>query len=174
MTMELNFNLNPTDGLERVLAEQLKLYEQYAECLKSDREYMAKLKVEELEKNNKLKNTLLLKVQAMDEARKAYVKQIALEKQIPEENVKIADLCRVLSPDVSARLQNIRDRLQAAIHSLKKVQTETTLLAHSSLAWINSSMATLKSLLTPTGTYNLQGKVDHPHVFAGRVVERQA
>lgn len=165
---------DPVHALERVLESQVELYEQYGLHIQADRELMSRLKVSELEQNNKIKNTLLLKLQAMDQARQSLVKRIAADHKISEEVVTIKDICRVLSGEMSERLLSVRDRLQASIEKLKELQDENTQLASASLSWINGSMATLKRLLTPVGTYNLQGQVDHPSTFAGRNVEKLA
>ncbi len=159
--------------LEKVLMEEIDLYEKYLGFLQSDSEFMTKLKIDELENNNKSKTTLLLKIQAVDQARQTLVKNIAQSKGIKEEKIKIQDLCGALTPTESARLLKLRDRLSALVDQLKKIQGQTTQLAHTSLAWINSSMATLQRMLTPTGTYNPQGRVDKPGLFSGRVVEKQ-
>lgn len=160
-------------ALEEVLKQQIDTYEQYERHLKADQDLMTKLKIDELEQNNKMKNTLLLKLQAMDQARQALVRQIAAHYNISEEVVTIRDICRVLSTDGGERLMALRERLQQIIQSLKLLQEQTHTLASASLQWVNGSMLTLKKLLTPNSTYNIQGQVDHPSIFAGRNVEKR-
>lgn len=167
-------SLDPVKALEQVLRQQIEMYEQYEGHLRADQELMSKLKIAELEQNNKMKNTLVLKLQAMDQARQALVKQVAAQYKISEEVVTIRDICKVLSTEVSDRLLALRERLLTIMQSLKGLQEQTTTLANASMQWVNGSMATLKKLLTPTGTYNIQGQVDHPSVFSGRNVERRA
>lgn len=166
-------NSNPVKALEEVLRQQIDLYEQYENHLRADQDLMAKLKITELEQNNKMKNTLVLKLQAMDQARQTLVKQVAVYYKISEEVVTIKDICKVLSTDVSDRLLALRDRLHAIMISLKHLQEQTTTLANSSLQWVNGSMIALKKLLTPNSTYNIQGQVDHPTLFSGRNVEKR-
>ncbi|MDB5038413.1 MAG: hypothetical protein JWQ35_1941 [Bacteriovoracaceae bacterium] len=165
---------NPIESLEKVLLEQLEHYEKYAEHLHQDRELMARLKIDQLEQSNKIKNTLLLKIQTMDRARQNLVKQIAKDYNISEANIRISDICRAVGGQSSSRLFQIRDRLNKTMETLRGIQNQTQLFAHTSLAWINGSISALKGLLTPSGTYNLRGKVDRPGMFAGRTVEKQA
>jgi len=173
MTNELR-EKNPVAELEAVLRQEIKLYEDYATHLKDDIERMIKLDIEDLERSNKVKNTLLLKLQAVDQARQQLVQQIAKEKKIQEENIRIHHICGVVTEEEGKRLEELRDRLQAAMKAIKNLQEETSLLAKSSLGWINGSMASLKRLLTPEGTYNFQGQIGNSAAFAGRVVEKEA
>lgn len=165
--------IDPIESLERVLLDQLELYEQYAVLLKGDAERMARLKIDELEQSNKEKNTILLKIQTMDKARQNLVRQISKTLNLSEESVKMTDICKVIGGQMSQRLHQVRDHLHAIISDLKNVQEQTTLLADTSLAWINGSLTALKGLLTPVGTYNFHGKVDDAKLFAGRTVEKQ-
>jgi hypothetical protein len=165
--------MDSIETLERVLLDQLTMYEQYAELLKGDAERMARLRIDELEQSNKEKNTILLKLQTMDKARQNLVRQIARTLQMPEESIKITDICTAVGGDTSQRLISIREKLHTIITSLKDIQQHTSLLANTSLAWINGSITALKGLLTPVGTYNYHGKVEDAKLFAGRTVERQ-
>src|SRR5690606_7627244 len=90
--------------LEDVLQEQLGLYIKYTDHLKADRELMTKLNVGELEHNNKVKSTLLLKLQAMDQARQNLVRQVSKELGIPEGKVKLDDICSKLGSAKSLKL----------------------------------------------------------------------
>jgi hypothetical protein len=164
---------NPVQGLEQVLQQQLELYSDYMTHLNADVNLMSKLHIDELEKNNKAKTTLLLKIQTMDQARQNLVKQIAKANNLKEEQITIEDICKTLSTETSQRLLQLRTKLQNLIQELKLVQANASNLANASLVWINSSMSTLKQLLTPSATYNPQGQVGEPGMFSGRTVERQ-
>ncbi len=165
---------NPVESLEGVLQEQLNLLTQYKDALAKDHAHIAKLELEELEKSNKAKTTLLLKIQAMDQARENFVKQTAELLKLKLERVRLDDICKVVTADAAKRLRSLKDDLTTTVDELKKLQEETQAMAGSSLTWINGSLQTLKNLLTPSATYNLQGQVDHPNMFAGRTVERRA
>lgn len=161
---------NTVEELEKVLQQEIDLYRQYAEALTKDADLMASLKIDELEKSNKVKNTLLLKVKALDQARQNLVRQFAAAHQMTEENIRIADICERVSAVEAKRLKSLRDELQKIVLELKGVQHSTAALAQTSLNWVNSSIASLHRLLSPTGTYNLQGKVEREEHFTGRVV----
>jgi hypothetical protein len=161
------------EDLERVLKQEIALYREYASVLNSDTELMAKLKVEELEKNNKTKNTLVLKMKTFDQARQTMIKQFAALHGISSDSVKLADICEHLQKDDAKRLLALRDELKEIIKSFEGLQRSTASLAQTSLVWVNSTISTLHRMLSPTGTYNLQGKVDGETLFAGRVVEKQ-
>jgi flagellar biosynthesis/type III secretory pathway chaperone len=166
-------NSNPIEALEKVLLSELEMYEQFAAYVRNDTELMSKLQIDQLEQSNKAKNTLLLKIQTLDQARQNLVRQIATQLQIPEDKVRIAEICKVVGGHSSKRLSQIRERLHSTIENLKEVQGQTSLLANASLGWINGSLTALKGLLTPVGTYNFQGKVEANGMFSGRTVERQ-
>lgn len=165
--------LTQIEALEKVLTEEIELYKNYISLVESDKERMSQLNIDELEKNNKAKGTVLLKIQTVDQARQNLVKQIADVHKISVEKITIEDICRVISSGEAHRLKTLRAKLVGAIEYLKKVQDETTALATASLGWINGSMETLKRLLTPSGTYGPQGKVGRPNVFSGRMVEKE-
>ncbi|MBN8554907.1 MAG: flagellar export chaperone FlgN [Deltaproteobacteria bacterium] len=165
---------NQIADLEQVLKQQLELYATYLTHLKADAELMAHLKIDELEKNNKAKTTLLLKIEAMDQARKNFVKQIARNLEIKEDQVTIAEICKNLSTTAAQKLLDLKAKLHTLIAELKMVQENTSNLANASLIWITGSMSTLKQLLTPTALYNPQGQVSQTGMFSGRNVERQA
>ncbi|PIR21637.1 MAG: hypothetical protein COV44_11970 [Deltaproteobacteria bacterium CG11_big_fil_rev_8_21_14_0_20_45_16] len=165
---------NSIQELRDVLLTEIALYEQYASQLEGDSQLMAELKTDDLESSNKAKATILLKIQAVEQARQQVVKRIAEEKGIQEEKVKITDICATVGETESSMLMQLREKLQMAIHRIRKMQQEAGYIVRASLQWIDGSMSTLKNLLTPVGTYNASGRVDHPGSFAGRVVENKA
>src|SRR5690606_12809993 len=126
--------------------------------LQQDADLMSKLNIEELEKSNKAKDTVLLKIRAVDQARHLLVKQIAAKHQLPVEQVKLTDLCKYSSPNQSERLLKLRTRLFDIIGELRLIQEQTYCLATTSLKWINGSMSSLKGLFTPASTYSSQGQ----------------
>ncbi len=162
-----------SNSLERVLQEQLALYEKYLELASQDAELMAKLKIDELERNNKLKTTIVLKLQAMDEARQNVVRQIAKAFNLKEEKIRVEDLCRVLSTSEGNRLMELRQKLRVVIQKAKDIQSNTTALAHASLGWVNGSMAALSGLMGAVATYNPQGKVPAAETYGSRSVEKR-
>lgn len=167
-------NTQSIKELEEVLSREIDLYEEYLSLLKGDLDLMARLNIEELETSNKAKTTILLKVQAIEEARQKLVSQISQEKSISEEKVKITDICKTLPEDSSKRLMSLRDRLAFVMKSIRDMQDQATAFAETSLCWIDGSMETLKRLLAPTSIYNARGKVDEPDSFAGRKLESKA
>lgn len=171
--MDAKLKRNAVEDLEKVLKQEIDLYREYAGTLTRDAELMNKLNIEELEKSNKTKNTLLLKIKALDQARQNLVRQMASAHSIPEEHTRLVDLCEKLTKEEAKRLLALRDELQGLIQELQNAHLHTTALATASLNWVNSSMATLHRLLSPTGVYNPQGKVERDSHFTGRVVEKQ-
>ena len=168
----MNAYKNTVEELEKVLRQEVELYRQYADILMQDSTVMTKLNIDELEKNNKVKNTLLLKIKALDQARQNLVRQFAVSKGMTEERIRLIDICQKVSPAEAKRLLALRDQLEAIVTELKTVHTNTAALAQASLNWVNSSISTLHRLLSPTGTYNLQGKDEREAHFVGRVVEK--
>lgn len=164
---------NTVSEIEKVLAQEIEFFQQYLAALKLDNDLMSKLQINELEQNNKVKNTILLKLKAMDQARQNLVKQFAASNQIPETEVRILDICARATAEEAQRITALKDELQRITAEIHEVQGKTAALAQASLNWVNSSISTLKKMLTPAATYNLQGKVGNDEVFAGRVVEKQ-
>jgi exonuclease VII large subunit len=165
---------DPIIALEGVLSEQLEAYETYASYVRQDEENMAKLRLDQLEQNNKLKATILLKIQTMDRARQNLVRQISKKYQLQEEKVQIADICRAVGGQMSLRLSELRERLHRVMMNLKDLQSRTQLFADASLSWINGSVNALKGLLSPAGIYTPQGRLEKPGMFVGKRVEKQA
>lgn len=160
--------------LEKVLMNEIHLYESYAEQLEKDTDLMVALKIDELEQSNKTKATLLMRIQAVEEGRQLLVKKIAEEKGLSPEGVKVSDICERIDQRDGEKLLKLREKLLEVIGRIHDIQNQAGQLVQSSLSWIEGSMATLKRLLSPSGTYNSRGKVDHPQSFAGRVVENKA
>lgn len=159
--------------LERVLQEELKLYEAYALSLKKDMEYMAQLKIDALEQANKEKNTLLLKIQTLDQARQNLVHQLGIELGLPTDQIRVTDLCEKISKEDGERLLRIRNRLHEVVRQIQAEGERAQMLANGSLSWMNSAVTKLQSLLTPHSTYSAVGKVDGHQTFVGRMVVKQ-
>lgn len=164
----------PAQDLEVVLKEEIRLYEKYGEFLKGDSDRMTQLNVEELEASNKAKETIVLKVQALEQVRQQLVFKLAKEKGISSEKVRLKDLCDHIETDQSQKLMNLRSELVAFVENLKVNQRQTATLAKSSMHWIEGAMGTLKNLLSPSGTYDARGNVGKSKLFAGHVVENKA
>ncbi len=162
-----------SESLENVLQEQLRLYEQYLDLLTRDGDLMAHLKIEELEHNNKMKTTVFLKLQTMDEARKNAVRQLATEVGITEDRITLEVLARRLSAFQSSRLLELRKKLKSVIERARSLQVNTSALAQTSLTWINGSMRALQGLMATSPVYSAQGKVQNEQAFTGRSVEKR-
>lgn len=160
--------------LQDVLAEEISLYEKYRDQLQMDTDFMVKLNLESLEQSNKIKNTLLLKIQTTDQARQNVVKQLAAQHDIQGDKIHIKEICEHLSVDESGRLMNLKEKLCEVRDSIQELREENQLLANSSLAWINGSMSSLHQILSPGQVYNGRGKVDAKSAYAGRKVEKHA
>ncbi len=160
--------------LAKVLSEEIALYEKYHAHLKSDQDLMTKLLIDELETSNKAKATILLKIQALETARAQLVTKVAREKGIPEEGIRVQDICKTLSAEESKMIMELRTRLLSTIESIRELQNECQAFVSSSLTWIDGSMRQLRNLLSPAGTYNAQGRVGAPGAFSGQVVEHKA
>jgi len=171
--MDVKQPKNTVEELTKVLRQEIQIYRDYATSLGGDQDLMSKLNIDELEKSNKAKGTMLLKLKALDQARQNLVRKFAVANAMPEDQIKISDICEKVGAKEAEVLRGLRDELQMLIAQMKEVQHSTAALANASLGWINSSMATLHRMLSPTGTYNGQGKVDRDAHFTGRVVEKQ-
>jgi hypothetical protein len=159
--------------LAKVLTEEISLYQKYQDHLKSDQELMMKLKIDDLELSNKAKATILLKIQALEQARSSLVAKVAQEKGIAEEKIRLQDICKSLSTQDSQMILQLRSRLLATIESIRTLQDESAAFVGSSLTWIDGSLRQLRSLLSPSATYNARGRVGSPSAFAGHVVENK-
>lgn len=162
------------ENLANVLSDEIALYEKYRDQLKNDQTLMTSLKIEELEESNKAKATLLLKIQTLDQARHQLVTQIAKERGLAEEKVRVRDICEKLSRDESQMIMNLRSRLISTIESIRSIQEEAQVFVQSSLTWMDGSMRQLRNLLSPAGVYNAQGRVGKPQNFSGHVLENKA
>jgi hypothetical protein len=173
MKQHNDFQISIAD-LERALHEEIHLYEDFAERLAADVDLMSNLKIEDLEKSNKSKATILLKIQSVEEARKILVSKIAQQKGLSSESVRLTDICQTLDAKDSKKLLSLREKLLAVIFRIREIESEAHQLTRSSLTWIEGSMATLRRLLSPTGVYNQKGRIDSLSKFSGRVVENKA
>lgn len=159
--------------LANVLTEEISLYEKYFEHLKADQVLMMKLMIDELEVSNKAKATILLKIQTLEQARAQLVTKVAREKGIPEEGIRVQDICKTLTAAESTLINKLRTRLIETIEAIKTLQNECQAFVASSLTWIDGSMRHLRNLLNPNGTYNARGRVGGPQNFAGVVLENK-
>lgn len=164
---------NPVASLEQVLGQEIALYDEFSTHLTEDTKAMIKLDLQTLEKNNKAKNTLILRIRATDQARQNLVAQIAGMHSIQGEKIRIQDICTALSLRQSEKLMALRDKLLSVRDRIRDIQEENKLLANSSLAWINGSMAALNEMLDPAQVYDGQGKVSPKNTYAGKRVVKQ-
>lgn len=160
--------------MARVLQEEIMLYENYCDLLRSDSELMIKLRADELDESNKTKATILLKIQTVEKSRQQIAQKIATEKGMSVENITITDICEKITQEDGRTLLGLRDRLKSVIAEIRDIQEEASYIVRSSLTWIDGSMTNLKRILAPSGTYNARGRVDHPDSFSGRTVENKA
>jgi flagellar biosynthesis/type III secretory pathway chaperone len=160
-------------ALVDVLREETKLARELVETLQEDQRRILEQDIPGLEQSNGGKETLVIRFESLEQARRDATGQLAARLGLSPEEASLSVLCERLGPE-ARHLQEAAESLRAVIGSLKELVEIGRGFLEQSIVGIRGLLSLIQSLRTPaTHTYDARGRSAAPESSASVVVRRE-
>ena len=153
--------------LGKILQQETQVYESILGITKQERQIIIKGSPEEMLQSNKQKDTSLMEIKILEEARQAVVKKLSKRLGIPVGQLTLSALMERLHPVYQQRFSEQSTQLRETIAELKQThQTNSALLKHS-LSFVRDWLHLLLVFGGGGSTYGSDGMVQGPEKQLG-------
>lgn len=166
--MSLTKHIN---DLADILFRNVELYEEMAGQLEEERLAFQSHSIDNLDKNLKQKETIILKIKALEETRQRVMSALGKAARLDPKQLTFSRLLELAADPLKDRLSAIRQSLREKIEKTNELNSFNRGLIERLIRINYDAAAHLQNLLEPEETYARQGMAASP-LKAGRVVEQ--
>jgi len=134
-----------------LLEQEETIYREMAVLLDEEREALLGMAVERLGEITARKETLVLRIKALDESRKLLARRLGDACGLKPEEVTISRLCLIAPPETAARLSRIGQALRATLERCQAVNTFNERAASRGMSLIGGAIEYLIAQADPLG-----------------------
>ncbi len=159
------------DSLLTMLEREIPLHQELHAALKFERETLIRPSIESLNETNSRKETCLLKLRIIEEARMGIIRKIAARLGLPEREVNISRLGPLLDERRKLALSTVQDRLQNLLEDISSLNRTNKSAIEASINHVQGALSLLGNLLSNGAAgYSPNGLFGGPQM-SGQVIE---
>ena len=168
---------NPADALYNDLVDCLenlvKVYRSLLDVVRREKEILIASKLDELNENNKAKDTLLIRIRSLENQRVKCATDLAKHVGADTDSPRLLDIANHCDPKWSDRLRNMHSVLDLLIKRVADVNKQNEELVQAALNNITGAMEAIRDGLKPKPVYGRQGAVASNAVDGGQLVRKE-
>lgn len=138
-------------SLVDLLQQEILIYREMASVLEEERGAMLAMDFERLSEIVPRKETLALRIKALDESRKMVSNRLALQYRIPVNELTISRLCDALDPSTARQLSMVRDELKAVVCRCQGLNEHNERAARVGMELVHGAMEFMIKEADPAG-----------------------
>lgn len=139
------------ESLIELLHEELSIYAELAGLLEAERAAMHAMALDALTRATAAKDTLLLRIKALDESRKLLAQRLASELGLPRDEVTLTRLAQVAPAPQAAQLRAAGNALRERVEQCQALNRHNALAAERGLDLVNRGIQYLVETADPAG-----------------------
>lgn len=157
-----------------VLEDQSDLHQSLISVLRDEKSAIVGSKLFELNKANKEKESLILKIKKLEEKRLDLVSTQANSLDDESDDLTLEKLCKVTNEPYSSRLNHCRENIMSSISKMKELNDGNKILLTNSIKFIRGSLTLFNNLMTSrsNAVYYPSGKIENRD-HSGRVFSEE-
>jgi flagellar biosynthesis/type III secretory pathway chaperone len=159
---------NLVDCLENLV----KVHRALLDVVRKEKEILVASKLDDLNENNKSKDTMLVKIRSLENHRAKLAKDLAVAVGADSENPRLLDIAIHCDPKWQDRLRNIHSVLELLVRRVSEVNKSNEELVQAALRNITGAMDSIRDGLKPKATYGKQGAYSQA-ADSGHLVRKQ-
>lgn len=144
-------DLHHFEALIDLLQQEETIYQEMALLLSQERDALSALAVERLGEIVARKETLALRIKALDESRKVLARRLAQSLRFPENEITISLLCSQAPGPQAQRLRQIGDSLRRCVEHCKQLNDHNERAVARGMDLINDAIQYMIDSADPTG-----------------------
>jgi flagellar biosynthesis/type III secretory pathway chaperone len=141
----------PFLDLIELLEEELSIYSRMRELLDRESHALLHMAASELGEICSAKETLALRVKALDESRKILGERLGRQFAIAPGQLTVSSLCQFAPPEVAPRLGSVRDRLREEALACKQLNDLNSRAARKGIELVSGAVDFLVKNSDPAG-----------------------
>jgi flagellar biosynthesis/type III secretory pathway chaperone len=161
-----------SDLLEN-LENLVKVYRSLLDVVRREKDILIASKLDELNENNKSKDTMLIRIRSLENQRIKCATDLAKHVGADHETPRLLDIANHCDPKWSDRLRNMHSVLDLLIRRVADVNKQNEELVQAALSNITGAMEAIRDGLKPKPGYGRQGSVATTTVDGGQLVRRE-
>jgi flagellar biosynthesis/type III secretory pathway chaperone len=159
-----------TDGLDHLV----KVYRNLLDVVRKEKEILVSAKLDDLNENNKSKDTILVRIRSLENSRMKCARDLALVVGADVDAPRLLDIATFFEPERADKLRNMHSVLELLVRRVSEVNKQNEELVQSALKNITGAMEAIRDTLQPKPTYARQGSmVPQKSDAAGNLVRRE-
>lgn len=139
------------EALISLLEQEAAIYEEMALLLDQEREALLGLALDRLGELTSRKETLGLRIKAMDESRKLLARRLGAAYGLAPDQVTLTTLGKLAPPDTAQRLGRIGQRLRETVERCQAVNDYNARAAHRGMDLVSGAIEYLIAQADPAG-----------------------
>lgn len=159
--------------LELNLDDLVKVYRHLLNVVRKEREILVSANLDELNENNRNKETTLVKARSLEEARIQIVKELSVAEGL-NESTKLLEFARQIGGEIGDRLRSRQSVLELLLKRVKEHNLQNEVLVNSALDTITGGIGAIRDGLKDKPTYKKSGGKTSRPAESGQLVSREA
>lgn len=160
-------------GLISTLEDQVKVYRTLLDVVRKEKEILISANLDELNENNRAKESMLIKIRALEAQRLKAAADVYLSIGISGDQPRLLEIARFVTDAQGEKLRSIHSVLELLLKRVQEYNRQNESLVQSALTHITGAMNSIKSSLQDKPVYQKQGEVQG-QAPAGQLVSREA
>lgn len=156
------------------LEDLVKIYRSLLDVVRREKEILVESRLDELNENNKAKDTLLVRIRSLENSRTKHARDLAVLTSSDVDHPRLLELAANLPQEQGDRLRNMHSVLELLIRRVSEVNKTNEELVQSALRTITGAMEAIKEAVAPAKTYGQKGAATAPKPEGGALVRREA
>ncbi|HOE96936.1 MAG TPA: flagellar protein FlgN [Candidatus Sumerlaeota bacterium] len=141
----------PYESLLTLLGEERAIYEEMADLLDQEREAMLAMAVDRLAEIVARKETLALRIKALDESRRVLARRLGAALGLPPHELTISELYAAAPAEIAGRLRAVGAALREVVVRCREINQFNERAARRGLELVGGAIQTLLEQADPTG-----------------------
>lgn len=159
------------DTLINTLDEEIVLFKELSESLRSEHELLVKLSMDELKENNEARDRLLAKEGLLDDVRTEMVSKISSYYNLDVSNMSLSQLIPYADNKQRDRLTQCRSVLRSLLREIVESNNKNMTIINSSVQYTRKSLEFIRDMMAPAPTYGETGLLKKDNVN-GNILSR--
>jgi hypothetical protein len=162
------------DKLDQNLDGIIKVYRHLLSLVRKEREILVSAVLDDLNQNNRAKETTLIRAKQLEAERIEIVKKLALSEGLDAETAKLLDFARHFGGETGDRLRQMHSVLDLLLKRVKEFNRQNEVLVNSALETVTGAMTNIRETISEKRTYQQGGKLQSAQAESGQLVSKEA
>ncbi len=147
------------DNLLSILEKSEQVYQQMLPVIQREKQAALSAQPEQLTSASEEKEELLAQLQQLERKRQVLIHQIADDRQLPAEQIKLSTLADSSDQHQTSRMRRLSASLNELVPKIKKANEENRAIIQHCLSIVHGALGFFQHFVIPTDVYGASGQM---------------